>query len=381
MKRKILEILLYFILLNSSVCQTIEKLFQTTDVILYARITSVSPFGIYVDEVNDNIEIMNGNWDGGKRFTLSEKRKTCDFNDFTSFWTDVNIRFENVIVGYSDSILTIQRDKEFLIKQKLKSGISFILKKDGGYIIYYVDDSGYPGAVDTTGKVYNNKEAMAFLKEYDPQKYEQSLQRALELELYYEFLHDMVLIWGNVYYKKYNELHQYDIEGKVYHLGDYGDICSILSCYENDDCLFYIKDLNPYSEIRKTKDLSYTMSWYVGFGGNIYYYISCADYTEVFRVRRTWGAPNFYAMAINGYTDDNYGDYVNKVLPTLSKADLRILRNTIYALYGVHFKSPDLSAHFDKQVWYTDQGKSSGEIILPEHRQQLVEMIQALEAK
>ena len=93
---------------------------------------------------------------------------------------------------------------------------------------------------------------------------------------------------------------------------------------------------------------------YVGFGGNIYYYIAGEEYTEVFRIRRTWGEPDFYGMAINGYTDDEYGKYVYEVLPKMSKADLRLLRNTIFALYGVHFKSADLSKYFDKQVWYTD---------------------------
>ncbi len=127
--------------------------------------------------------------------------------------------------------------------------------------------------------------------------------------------------------------------------------------------------------------LIFCTSWYVGFGGNIYYYIAGEEYTEVFRIRRTWGDPDFYAMAINGYTDDEYGKYVDEVLPTLSKSDLRLLRNTIFALYGVHFKSEDLSKHFDKKVWYTDEGKTSAEVTLPAHRQKLVEMIQELEKK
>ena len=122
-------------------------------------------------------------------------------------------------------------------------------------------------------------------------------------------------------------------------------------------------------------------SWYVGYGGNIYYYIAGEEYTEVFRIRRTWGNPDMYAMAINGYTEDNYGKYVTETLATMSKSDLRLLRNTIFALYGVHFKSEDLSAHFAKEVWYTDEGKTSGEVELPPHRQKLVEMIQELERK
>ena len=88
-----------------------------------------------------------------------------------------------------------------------------------------------------------------------------------------------------------------------------------------------------------------------------------------------------YAMAINGYTEDNYGKYVTETLSTMSKSDLRLLRNTIFALYGVHFKSEYLSAHFAKEVWYTDEGKTSGEVELPVHRQKLVEMIQELERK
>ncbi len=49
---------------------------------------------------------------------------------------------------------------------------------------------------------------------------------------------------------------------------------------------------------------------------------------KVYRIRRTWGELDFYSMAINGYTDE---------------------------------------------------GKTSGEITLPAHRQKLVEMIQELE--
>ena len=188
------------------------------------------------------------------------------------------------------------------------------------------------------------------------------------------------MIWGNTYYKEHNTLQQYDLQGYRYFSENYGSLGNVLGCYLNDDNIFYLKNLNSYSEIRKSGQ-DYSFSWYVGFGGNIYYYVAGKEYTEVFRIRRTWGEPDFYAMAINGYTDDNYGKYVDEVLPTLSKADLRLLRNTIFAIYGVHFKSADLSAYFDKQVWYTDEGKTSGEVTLPAHRQKLVEMIQKLEKK
>ena len=84
-------------------------------------------------------------------------------------------------------------------------------------------------------------------------------------------------------------------------------------------------------------------------------------------------------MTYKEITPSVNGKYVDKVLPTLSKADLRLLRNTVFALYGVHFKSEDLSKHFDKQVWYIDEGKTSAEVTLPAHRQKLVEMIQKLD--
>ena len=53
--------------------------------------------------------------------------------------------------------------------------------------------------------------------------------------------------------------------------------------------------MNLYKEsenLQNKHDLGYM---YVGFGGNIYYYIAGEEYTEVFRIRRTWGDPDFYA--------------------------------------------------------------------------------------
>ena len=53
--------------------------------------------------------------------------------------------------------------------------------------------------------------------------------------------------------------------------------------------------MNLYKEsenLQNKHDLGYM---YVGFGGNIYYYIAGEEYTEVFRIRRTLGDPDFYA--------------------------------------------------------------------------------------
>ena len=284
---------------------------------------------------------------------------------------------------------------------------SFILKKDDGYIIYYVNEGGTPGAVDTSGKIYSNTEALAYLKEYDPEKYTESLSRAEELGLKAEFEKGNVLIWGKTYYStpkilkafwlkekkgylysNFGSVVQYDLQGNGYQAdfsigSDYSDIVIVSP---NGEWVIPPISIHKESSILKQKYeendfMGVSASWYVGYGGNIYYYIAGEEYTEVFRIRRTWGNPDMYAMAINGYTEDNYGKYVTETLATMSKSDLRLLRNSIFALYGVHFKSEDLSAHFAKEVWYTDEGKTSGEVALPAHRQKLVEMIQELERK
>ncbi|SEQ07147.1 YARHG domain-containing protein [Treponema bryantii] len=387
MKKKLLLTATIFSMSLFCFAQEVERLFQTSEIKHHESLTSESPFGIYVDEVTDNIEIMNGNWDGGTRISLNGNHESETINDFTSFWASASIRLENKIISFSDSLITIQENKNIFVKIKNEcaNGISFILKKGNGYIVYYVDESGYPGAVDTTSRIYSSEEAMAYLKEYDPEKYRQSEKRAAELELYNDFICNRILIWGETYYTVKNDsyilngLIQYDKNGYGYQLSfDYEstELC-IVNPEGKRNMLIQID--NGYKHLLKNEYSGLSSSWYVGYGGNIYYYMAGEAYTEVFRIRRTWGDPDFYAMAINGYTDDSYGQYVNKILPTLSKAELRLLRNTIFAIYGVHFKSADLSAHFAKQVWYTDEGKTSGEITLPAHRQKLVEMIQKLE--
>ena len=276
-------------------------------------------------------------------------------------------------------------------------GISFILKKDEGYIVYFIYEGGTPGAVDTTGKIYSNVEAIEYLKEYDPEKYAESLAKAEELGLKSDFERGNVLIWGKTYYATNNglekvfgepiyghpELVQYDNQGYGYqvYLSNFYSYVQIVSNTQETICMDY--DINNYTDIflSNNDNIPFSASWYVGYGGNIYYYIAGEEYTEVFRIRRTWGNLDMYAMAMNGYTEDNYGEYVTETLSAMSKSDLRLLRNTIFALYGVHFKSEDLSAHFAKEVWYTDEGKTSGEVELPPHRQKLVEMIQELERK
>ena len=356
------------------------------------------PSDVFIDEVN---EVLYCQTDAGK------KQSKYKMNANMGFVSKKDIRPKTVtdnllILGgteihFSSRAIEIWKNENHVISTKLSTGISFILKKDEGYIVYFVYEGGSPGAVDTTGKIYSNIEAIEYLKEYDPEKYAESLARAEELGLKSDFEKANVLIWGQTYYSTNNglekvfgepiyghpELVQYDNQGYGYqvYLSNFYSYVQIVSNENKTIHMDY--NINRYTNIFLSNDdnIPFSASWYVGYGGNIYYYIAGEEYTEVFRIRRTWGNPDMYAMAINGYTEDNYGEYVKNTLATMSKSDLRLLRNTIFALYGVHFKSEDLSAHFAKEVWYTDEGKTSGEVDLPPHRQKLVEMIQELERK
>ena len=358
-----------------------------------------SPSEIYVDEKNNLIKIINQS----SEFTYFDLNtlQGVKKEPYRSSFSLVQKEFGKYEISFSSMTLRLASDgieKIYLArKENISSGISFILKKDDGYIVYYVSDGGTPHAVDTTGKFYSNIDAIEYLKEYDPEKYAESLARAEELGLKSDFEKANVLIWGQTYYstpkilKNYHgrtiyvhpELVQYDNQGYGYQLyfSKRYSYIQILSPKQDSICEDY--EMNMYSKFLSAEEETgyFSDSYYVGYGGNIYYYIAGEEYTEVFRIRRTWGKPDMYAMAINGYTEDNYGKYVTETLATMSKSELRLLRNTIFALYGVHFKSEDLSKHFAKEVWYTDEGKTSGEVELPAHRQKLVEMIQELERK
>ena len=404
MKKKIL-VLLSLIYVCNVYSQEVEKIAVLDEVknIDYAAGLGGYPIGIYYNEIEDILVTQNTFPETIVKINLQtkeireERRKVPYFELIKKFGDDY--------WGISSrAIHPVIKNKSIPIIRN-STGISFILKKGEGYIVYYVHKDGTPGAVDTEGKIYSNREALEYLKEYDVKKYEESLVRAEELGLKEDFEEGKVLIWGKTYYstpkilkefwlkgKKgylYSNLGnviQYDLQGNGYQAdfsigADNSDI--VIVSTEGEWLIQPIK-IHEKSTILKQKHeeddfMGVSSSWYVGYGGNIYYYIAGEEYTEVFRIRRTWGNPDMYSMAINGYTEDNYGKYVKETLSKMSKKELRLLRNTIFALYGVHFKSADLSAHFAKEVWYIDEGKSSGEVDLPAHRQKLVEMIQEAE--
>ena len=398
MKKEIIFLCIILITVNFGIAQEVEKIYETTEIIYRAKVVDVSPKGILVDEVNNSMHIVNGGKSGAWVYDMHSKQLYFE-NNYPVENGEIRKKLADNKISWLDDSIFINKDTELIVNllYKVSCGISFILKKDDGYIVYFVYEGGSPGAVDTTGKIYSSKEAMEYLKEYDPEKYAESLARAEELGLKSDFEKANVLIWGQTYYstpkilKNYHgrtiyvhpELVQYDNQGYGYQLyfSKRYSYIQILSPKQDSICEDY--EMNMYSKFLSAEEETgyFSASYYAGYGGNIYYYIAVEEYTEVFRIRRTWGTPDMYAMAINGYTEDNYGKYVTETLSTMSKSDLRLLRNTIFALYGVHFKSEDLSKHFAKEVWYTDEGKTSGEVELPAHRQKLVEMIQELEKK
>ena len=187
MKKKIL-VLLSLIYVFNVYTQEVEKLGEISEIKHKLIQTSESPFGICVNEVEGKIEIMNGNWDGSTEILLNNITQKKEKDDIKSFWADGNIRLDGNIIGFSDTLITLQKQKEIYATVKnISTGISFILKKGEGYIVYYVHKDGTPGAVDTEGKIYSNREALEYLKEYDVEKYEESLVRAEELGLKEDF--------------------------------------------------------------------------------------------------------------------------------------------------------------------------------------------------
>ena len=60
-----------------------------------------------------------------------------------------------------------------------------------------------------------------------------------------------------------------------------------------------------------------------------------------------------------------------------TKAELRLMRNAIYAFHHLAFKSEDLAAHFAKFPWYfTDPNLKQSDIVLSEQEKELLQLIQ-----
>ena len=58
----------------------------------------------------------------------------------------------------------------------------------------------------------------------------------------------------------------------------------------------------------------------------------------------------------------------HKTLSTKTSAELRLIRNTVFAKHGRKFKSTDLKSHFSQQSWYTPNAKYSDSILSEEDK-------------
>jgi hypothetical protein len=95
-------------------------------------------------------------------------------------------------------------------------------------------------------------------------------------------------------------------------------------------------------------------------------------------------AKNLHEAVYNGDIDyiqkylENFDRY-SQEHESFSNGDLRILRNTIYAMHGYIFKSKDLQEYFQKFAWYKNT-KENVDDELSEKELQLIRIISAMEA-
>jgi hypothetical protein len=108
------------------------------------------------------------------------------------------------------------------------------------------------------------------------------------------------------------------------------------------------------------------------------------DVTEEIVIDYSSAQNNFYRAVYNGDINyiqryiNNYNDDSDEHTYFSNNTDLRLLRNTIYAMHGYIFKSRDLQEHFNKFSWY-DGTKDTVENELNEKERRLMKVILAME--
>jgi hypothetical protein len=92
-----------------------------------------------------------------------------------------------------------------------------------------------------------------------------------------------------------------------------------------------------------------------------------------------------YLIGIGMYIDRDSNDGNDRFLKLsagifeLDKKELRLLKNTIYAIYGYKFNSPDLQRHFSQFSWYNGT-KRNVEADLTEVDKENIRLIEKIEA-
>jgi hypothetical protein len=105
---------------------------------------------------------------------------------------------------------------------------------------------------------------------------------------------------------------------------------------------------------------------YLGGYGESYYYVSNIGFTLGKRI-----IYNGDLQLLNTYIPDS-------ALAVLTKDELRLFRNTIYAKYGMIFQSNDLKLHFQRFNWYNPR-YNNVESQLSENDKQNIKKIQVFE--
>jgi len=72
---------------------------------------------------------------------------------------------------------------------------------------------------------------------------------------------------------------------------------------------------------------------------------------------------NFLALSFFALNETSIADYFWHGGLSTSKANLRIVRNMIYAQHGRKFESPDLQNFFDSQSWYKENPNYSDSLL------------------
>ncbi|AEJ62301.1 hypothetical protein Spith_2044 [Spirochaeta thermophila DSM 6578] len=381
-----------------------------------------SPSGFWVDEkrqriiIDDEIDLKRFEieWGGGKTHIFQRELKKRgwwmggDVYPIGGYTFGVNRGSVQVLDAHYNVIVYFSSSVGEAFHGLLPVGPVFFLKGKDRFYCVFPWENGSAGSVDTDGRIYMGKEVIELLRELDPEKYEASVRRAEELGLKEAFEEGRALVWGRTYYDTPSRLHEYwgewlfRSEADPIYADEQGNLSQLYLNFEEDagsefgvvgpDGEYLVRE-EHVAKVSEILGREYRAEGvmrppypgcgvYVGFGGNVYFYVAGYEYTEVFRIRRTWGEPSIYALAVNGYTDDWYGEYVDGVIEKMSDEELRLLRNCVFALYGYVFKDEGLREYFNKQVWYEpDPGVDPGRLELPPERRCLVERVLQEERK
>jgi len=108
----------------------------------------------------------------------------------------------------------------------------------------------------------------------------------------------------------------------------------------------------------------------------VYTYSSCYDKKNRKKYNAEFSQFNFLSTEIRV---DKQRIYSEQYLESLSKQELRLLRNEIFAKYGLKFSAEDLKKHFEKSFYY-DGVYNNVTAFLNEYDRINIELVQKYES-